>query len=273
MLKRLSKDGTDYFRFQRGSESFPSIGAAILLPTDLQLRSIVESGNNRRVIIGQSPLANNANVAVDPDRLFGRHIAVLGNTGSGKSCSVSGLIQWSLESALESQIKPNARFIILDPNGEYARALGPTTKFKGRVFKVEAEGSENQLQVPSWFWNSSEWASFTQASPKAQLPLLKRSLRAMRNEEFDLQKNIDIEVKKYLGTILVSLKADKSKGAAALNDFPGAKNLLAKINIWRQSLEEYKARLTTPCPELDKINHLYSRFLWAKRRQISRLQC
>lgn len=99
------------------------------------------------------------------------------------------------ESALESQIKPNARFIILDPNGEYARALGPTTKFKGRVFKVEAEGSENQLQVPSWFWNSSEWASFTQASPKAQLPLLKRSLRAMRNEEFDLQKNIDIEVK------------------------------------------------------------------------------
>ncbi|WP_249278888.1 helicase HerA domain-containing protein, partial [Enterobacter hormaechei] len=66
---------------------------------------------------------------VDPDRLFGRHIAVLGNTGSGKSCSVSGLIQWSLESALESQIKPNARFIILDPNGVYARALGPTTKF------------------------------------------------------------------------------------------------------------------------------------------------
>ncbi|HCE5900337.1 TPA: ATPase, partial [Pseudomonas aeruginosa] len=118
---------------------------------------------------------------------------------------------------------------------------------------VEAEDGENQLQVPSWFWNSSEWASFTQASPKAQLPLLKRSLRAMRNEEFDLQTNLDVEVKKYLGTILVSLKADKSKGAAALNDFPGAKNLLAKINTWRQSLEEYKERLVTTHPELDKL--------------------
>jgi hypothetical protein len=32
-----------------------------------------------------------------------------------------------------------------------------------------------------------------------------------------------------------------------------SQNLLAKINIWRQSLEEYKARLTTPCPELDKL--------------------
>lgn len=156
------------------------------------------------------------------------------------------------EAAMESEIKPNARFIILDPNGEYTRALGPTTKFKGRVFKVEAEDGENQLQVPSWFWNSSEWASFTQASPKAQLPLLKRSLRAMRNEEFDLQTNLDVEVKKYLGTILVSLKADKSKGAAALNDF-SAKNLLAKINTWRQSLEEYKERLVTTHPELDKL--------------------
>lgn len=252
-LKRISKQGIDSFKFQRGSESFPSIGSAILLPTDLQLRSIVESGNNRRVNIGQSPLANNANVAIDPDRLFGRHIAVLGNTGSGKSCSVAGLIQWSLEAAMESESKPNARFIVLDPNGEYTRALGPNTKFKGRVFKVEAGQNENQLQVPSWFWNSAEWSSFTQASPKAQLPLLKRSLRAMRNEEFELNINLDLEVKKYLGTILVSLKADKSKGAAALNGFPGAKNLLAKIDAWRQSLEEYQANLTTPNQDLNQL--------------------
>lgn len=252
-LKRFSKQGIDYFKFQRGSESFPSIGSAILLPTDLQLRSIVESGNNRRVIIGQSPLANNANVAVDPDRLFGRHIAVLGNTGSGKSCSVAGLIQWSLEAAMETETRPNARFIVLDPNGEYTRALGPSTKFKGRVFKVEAGQGENQLQVPSWFWNSAEWASFTQASPKAQLPLLKRSLRAMRNEEFELHANLYLEIKKYLGTILVSLRADKSKGAASLNDFPGSKNLLLKIDAWRQSLEEYQSKLNAQHPHLEKL--------------------
>jgi len=154
---------------------------------------------------------------------------------------------------MESEVKPNARFIVLDPNGEYTRALGPDTKFKGRVFKVEAGQGENQLQVPSWFWNSAEWASFTQASPKAQLPLLKRSLRAMRNEEFELHTNLDLEVKKYLGTILVSLRADKSKGSASLNDFPGAKNLLAKIDAWRQSLEEYQSKLTSSHPPLDQL--------------------
>lgn len=241
-LKRVSKQGIDTFKFQRGSESFPSIGSAILLPTDLQLRSIVESGNNRRVVIGQSPLANNANVAVDPDRLFGRHIAVLGNTGSGKSCSVAGLIQWSLEAAMESEMKPNARFIVLDPNGEYTRALGPDTKFKGRVFKVEAGQGENQLQVPSWFWNSAEWSSFTQASPKAQLPLLKRALRAMRNEDFKLETDSSIEIKRFLGNVLVTLKHDKSSGRP-FSGFGPAKGFNETMAKWIESFEAYRDQL------------------------------
>ena len=258
-LKRVSKKGIDSFKFQRGSESFPSIGSAILLPTDLQLRSIVESGNNRRVIIGQSPLANNANVAVDPDKLFGRHLAVLGNTGSGKSCSVAGLIQWSLEAAMESNKKPNARFIVLDPNGEYTRALGPSTKFKGRVFKVEAGDDEHQLQVPSWFWNSAEWASFTQASAKVQLPLLKRSLRAMRNEEFDLGSNLDIEVKKFISTIVFSLKSDKSKGSAWAS-FPAPKNLFEKIVSWGKSVVTYKGRLEAGDTRLNSLEDNLNRY-------------
>lgn len=240
-LKRVSDNGLDSFKFIRGVETFPSIGAAILLPTEKQLKSIVESGNNRRVIIGQSPLANNANVAIDPDRLFGRHIAVLGNTGSGKSCSVAGLIQWSLDSISKTEVNPNARFIILDPNGEYSRAFGPHTKYKGRVFKVEASENEHQLKVPSWFWNSSEWASFTQASPKAQLPLLKRSLRAMRNENFDLETDSNIEIRKFLGNVLVTLKHDKSSGKP-FGQYGPAKGFLESVTKWKTSLEYYRDR-------------------------------
>ncbi|WP_337920829.1 ATP-binding protein [Vibrio cholerae] len=254
-LKRFSIKGADSFSFQRGSESFPSIGSAILLPTDLQLRSIVESGNKRRVIIGKSPLANNASVAVDPDRLFGRHIAVLGNTGSGKSCSVAGLIQWSLEAAMETEARPNARFIVLDPNGEYTRALGPATKYKGRVFKVEAGKDESQLQVPSWFWNSAEWASFTQASPKAQLPLLKGSLRAMRNEEFELDTDLDIEIKRFLGNILITLKNDKSSGRPYKAG--PAFGFWETLKKWKESLEHYrekgmKTELSLPINKMGK---------------------
>ncbi|MDC9612173.1 helicase HerA domain-containing protein, partial [Pseudoalteromonas sp. GABNS16H] len=160
-----SRNSEDY-KFSRGTDAFPSVGDSVILPTDSQLKAIIESGDRRHVEIGESPLANNAKIAVDPDRLFGRHIAVLGNTGSGKSCSVAGLIQWSIDAAKRHNSSPNSRFVILDPNGEYSRAFGAGTNYNGTVLRVETEDQAAKLKVPSWLWNSSEWAAFTQASPR-----------------------------------------------------------------------------------------------------------
>lgn len=143
--------------------------------------------------IGTSPFAGEANIYVDPNKLFGRHLTVLGNTGSGKSCSVAGLIHWSLEAAQKERKNknkegiPNARFIILDPNGEYSYAFNSAqSSVKSRVFKVDIGDSsdtnngENPLKVPIWFWNREEWLSFTHASAKIQKPLLMRALRKVR---------------------------------------------------------------------------------------------
>ena len=91
------------YEFRRGVEAYPSVGDPVNLPTQEQLRAIVESGEKRRIKIGISPLAANAEVKVDPDRIFGRHLAVLGNTGSGKSCSVAGLIRWSMDAARKAR--------------------------------------------------------------------------------------------------------------------------------------------------------------------------
>ena len=169
------------YRFRRGADALPSVGAAVMLPTEDQLRSIVESGEHRRVRIGLSPLAGDAPVYLDPDRLFGRHLAVLGNTGSGKSCSVAGLIRWSLEqSEQESGQRPGARFIILDPNGEYSRAFDAQGTLSARTFTVNQHGGSVRLNVPLWFWDSLEWSSFTQASSRAQRPLLRRALREVK---------------------------------------------------------------------------------------------
>ncbi len=152
--------GKEIYRFRRGVESYPTVGDAVLLPTQNQLKCIVgdvddkDARDNRRVLIGSSPLAANAKVMVDPDRLFGRHLAVLGNTGSGKSCSVAGLIRWSMDEARKARegADPNARFIVLDPNGEYANTFRNMSKV--RVYAVEPSQGIEQLQVPLWFWNS-----------------------------------------------------------------------------------------------------------------------
>ncbi len=235
---RVKPNSVSEYGFRRGADSFPSIGTGVLLPTEKQLHSIVESGDRRRVKIGTSPLAAHAEVRVDPDRIFGRHLAVLGNTGSGKSCSVSGLIHWSLEQAKAAkESTPNARFIVLDPNGEYAHAFGDSA----RVFQVNAK--ENPLKVPLWFWNSAEWCAFTQASARAQVPLLKRALRSMRNEHFDVSENIAIAARRFIGIIIQSVAASKNSGEPFRREFPEAKNFTERLAIWVTSIETYAGQV------------------------------
>ncbi|WP_240142441.1 ATP-binding protein [Nitrosomonas oligotropha] len=204
-------EGKEVYRFRRGVESYPTVGDAVLLPTQIQLRAIVESGDNRRVKIGISPLAANAEVRIDPDRLFGRHLAVLGNTGSGKSCSVAGLIRWSMVEARKARAgaDPNARFIVLDPNGEYANTFRDMSKV--RVYAVEPDKGVEQLQVPLWFWNSAEWNAFTQASERAQRPLLRRALREMRSSS-DAAEDTVFVLRRKVSSILITLKAQVRNG-------------------------------------------------------------
>lgn len=234
----------ELYKFERGTDSFPTIGTSVLLPTDTQLRSIVESGKVRRIKIGTSPLASNAEVKVDPDRLFGRHLAVLGNTGSGKSCSVAGLIRWSLEQAYaEKGSTPNARFIILDPNGEYTKAFEQESPgVKARVFKVEPAVGEKLLKVPLWFWNSAEWCCFTQASPRAQRPTLIQALASVRDGEVVPEPNRPQAIRRFLRTIVSAMRMEKSKGTPWLG-YPRPMSFFHKIEKWNQGLNPELAGL------------------------------
>ena len=227
----------DRYGFRRGVEAYPTVGDPVLLPTQSQLRAIVESGENRRVKIGISPLAANAEVRIDPDRLFGRHLAVLGNTGSGKSCSVAGLIRWSMDEARKARggSDPNARFIVLDPNGEYANTFRDMSKV--RVFAVEpAEGIE-QLQVPLWFWNSSEWSAFTQASTRTQRPTLIQALRSVRDGAVEASVTPSHEMRRFLRTVVTVLQIERNAGRPWAN-FPHPKNFFEKIKKWQEGLAE-----------------------------------
>lgn len=198
------------YKFKRGVHTFPGLGDPVVIPDAIQLKAIVESGTDGRVLIGHCPLADNAEVRVNPDRVFGRHLAVLGNTGSGKSCSVAGLIHWSLAEAkkFSGDKNPNARFLVLDPNGEYSEAF---KNHKARVFKVEPNetASELLLNVPAWLWNSSEWSAFTQASGRAQKPLLRRALREVRSgQRFDDESQVKLKIRRFLSSMSISLKTD-----------------------------------------------------------------
>ena len=120
-LKDRSTAGDLSFEVRRGVDVFPSVGDPVVLPTPGQLRAIVEGEDQEtagRILLGHCPTAGRAPVHVDPDKLFGRHLAVLGNTGAGKSCSVAGLIRWSLEAATAARIQAASA----EPEGSTRRA-------------------------------------------------------------------------------------------------------------------------------------------------------
>ena len=263
------EEGDDRYIFKRGVETFPSVGDSVLLPTQKQLRSIVESGDNRHVKIGISPLAANAEVRIDPDRLFGRHLAVLGNTGSGKSCTVAGLIRWSLDAAKKecSEGKePNARFIVLDPNGEYAHAFKDDEKV--RVYAVEATDGIKQLQVPLWFWNSAEWSAFTQASSKTQRPTLIQSLRTVRDGQIETALTPSHEMRRFLRTIVSIIQIERNAGSPWAR-FPHPKNFMEKIKIWNEGLEDNESFADNEKTELENLRNKISAFETARNAQYS----
>ena len=209
------------FKFKRGLETFPSVGDIVILPTEDQLKSIIESGDNRRVYIGNSPLVGNAKVMIDPDKLFGRHLAVLGNTGSGKSCSVAGLIRWSLESASDSKEQKdssvNSRFIVLDPNGEYSKAFADKKDVKIYSVTVEEGDGRKQLQVPLWFWNTDEWCGFTKASPKTHRTTIVHALKSVRSGVSSEGFSKEIELANYMRVIIQAVEISVKDGTPFLS--------------------------------------------------------
>lgn len=228
-------DSEEIYRFHRGVESYPTVGDPVLVPTQTQLRAIVESGAHRHVLIGHSPLAANAEVKIDPDRLFSRHLAILGNTGSGKSCSVAGLIRWSLEAAKQKRYgnQPNARFIVLDPNGEYSKTFDDLDNV--RVFSVEPIDSKGQLQVPLWLWNTEEWATFTKASGRTQRPVLTQALRSVRDGATKAAVTPSSDMRRYLRTLISALQIDKSSGTPWRGNGP-VKGFRDRLAVWRKGL-------------------------------------
>jgi DNA helicase HerA-like ATPase len=223
----ILKEREGNYEIERGVYSYPSVGDIVIIPSQDQLKAIVQNKDeNARIKIGVSPMAANAPVFVDPDKLFGRHLAILGNTGSGKSCSVAGLIRWSIESAkneIEDNKQINARFMVFDPNGEYGNCFDDLGNVKRFEVKLRDEGNAKQLKVPSWMWNSWEWASIAQASARTQRPILRRALREIKNAENTQNDNRNILFINFLISLKISL-LNYQKDGAKLSEFPGKQN-------------------------------------------------
>jgi DNA helicase HerA-like ATPase len=135
--------------------------------------------------IGQSAVFSGYPIQIDPDALFGKHAAVLGSTGSGKSCTIASLIQSILGRA---EIR-RTHFVILDTNGEYRSAFqrraadgtwADVGERKTLYIPSDPRESAQRVTIPYWFLNSDDFVRLFRAREGLQAPVLLRALRLSR---------------------------------------------------------------------------------------------
>ncbi len=137
--------------------------------------------------IGESAVVQGRPIRIDPDAFFGKHAAILGSTGSGKSCTIASLIQ----SIREQPAVKRTTCVILDTNGEYRTAFqrqkddGSWEEAAARhtlYIPSDPRMASERLVIPYWFMNAEDFVRLFQASKGVQRPVLLEALRLARND-------------------------------------------------------------------------------------------
>lgn len=164
--------------YEPGLTTYPSVFAPVSLATRADLETIFKP-SEPAFRFGEATVAPDQDVWVQADRLLGRHFAVLGTTGSGKSCSVMAVIDGIL-----SLDVPHANVIIFDTNGEYQRCFAQTAERSARAKAFAlgpTPGGDSALHVPQWFMSTDEHLELLRAAGGVQAPLLQRAIADARS--------------------------------------------------------------------------------------------
>lgn len=147
-------------RFEKGIASFPAIGADVFMTDDSDMTSLFSTFAQFGFAIGDISGYLGERQYIDPNKFFGKHIALLGSTGSGKSTAVSSILQ-------KVQMFSNTHVIILDIHNEYRAAF----RDFGNIINI------TDLELPHWFMNFEEmqetFVDESEPSAQSQVMLLK----------------------------------------------------------------------------------------------------
>ena len=180
-------------KYIQGVYNYPILDNAVWYVTRQDLDNIFDQKEKSQVNfeddyylpIGTSPSFSDYKIKINPDKFFGKHAAILGNTGSGKSCTFASIIQSMFEFEYNGKSLQNAHIIIFDTNGEYRQAFQGTKEnpFKKlnevNAFHIDKKG----MKVPFWFMNFADFDFLFEPTSGTQAPVFKRALGLAKNQK------------------------------------------------------------------------------------------
>ena len=161
----------------------PTIESNIRMINSEELKIIIGTNDKNSFMLGTSALYDNYPIMVNINELFSNHMAIFGNSGSGKSCGVARLLQNVFKNP---NFKPyKANIFIFDAYGEYHNAFSNfnsiDANYQFKYYTTNKHDTMGQpLLIPLWLLDNDDFAILLNASEHAQLPIIERTLKLVR---------------------------------------------------------------------------------------------
>lgn len=159
---------TKQTRFYRGVRSFPVLNEAVYNMSEADLRLIFSNENDQTIEVGRLQQDNKIVAQVRTDDLLSKHFAIIGSTGSGKSCTVALVLQAILDQ------NPDAHVVLFDPHNEYSKSFGDLAEVV----------RQDTLDLPIWLFDFDE-----------TVELLTSEIQKNRLEETEILSEVVLKAK------------------------------------------------------------------------------
>ncbi len=225
-------ENPDYYKFEFGVSVYPALYTDVLYIKEKELDAIFnvkeqieivcekssehkekcdcEKRRYKTLSIGTSTIFPDYEVKIDIDKFFAGHSAVLGNTGSGKSCTISSILQSIYKLSIHSAV--GSTFIVFDVNGEYKQAfseVSENTDIEVQNFCIGSSDKDvKEFTLPHWFLTIDEWALLLQATEKTQIPILRNALGLA--SVFSIGENVNELKNHILATCISEILRDET---------------------------------------------------------------
>jgi len=209
-------------KFFRGVKTFPVLNSAVQQITPAELALIFEAGEDEVAIdIGRLQQDQSLKAQVRVNDLLSKHFAILGSTGSGKSCTVALVAQAVLDA------NPMAHVVLFDPHNEYSKSFGD----KAHVTRYDT------LNLPIWLFNFEE-----------AVELLASQIPEQAREEEEILNDVILKAKRFYDISMKKEQDAARQGPLKIQDVE-AELLRSGSNISLDSPAPYRVR------DLIKILH------------------
>lgn len=169
-------------QFVTGISKKPSLDSIVKLVSKEKVPFIIGMPTyheNRDLLLGTSPIYDGIKIGVNVNEFFSKHFAIIGSTGSGKSCGVARIFQNLFSKKMSVPYK--ASIFLFDAYGEYhnafknINALNSNISFK--AYTTNTKGDSEIMKIPLWFLGVDDIALLLNAEKASQLTIIEKALK------------------------------------------------------------------------------------------------